>query len=139
MSGFPILDLVAGIIFIYFLLSIISSSAVEMVMTAFKLRGKMLGKWLTEIFNMDVTLPDGTKQKLGRAIMDHCSVTGLSKPGKAPSYIDAKISLPLFLKRSRTIPKINTVSQWILNRSLSRSKNQNHCRIHYKGIAYLCL
>lgn len=99
MSGFPILDLVAGIIFIYFLLSIISSSAVEMVMTAFKLRGKMLGKWLKEIFNLDVTLPDGTKQKLGRAIMDHCSVTGLSKSGKAPSYIDAKNFTSAFLEK----------------------------------------
>jgi hypothetical protein len=99
MSGFPILDLVAGIIFIYFLLSIISSSAVEMVMTAFKLRGKMLGKWLKEIFNMDVVLPDGTKQKLGRAIMDHCSVTGLSKSGKAPSYIDAKNFTSAFLEK----------------------------------------
>lgn len=99
MSGFPILDLVAGIIFIYFLLSIISSSAVEMVMTAFKLRGKMLGKWLREIFNLDVTLPDGTKQKLGRAIMDHCSVTGLSKSGKAPSYIDAKNFTSAFLEK----------------------------------------
>jgi hypothetical protein len=99
MSGFPILDLVAGIIFIYFLLSIISSSAVEMVMTACKLRGKMLGKWLKEIFNLDVTLPDGSKQKLGRAIMDHCSVTGLSKPGKAPSYIDAKNFTSAFLEK----------------------------------------
>ncbi|MES2373081.1 MAG: hypothetical protein V4557_10920 [Bacteroidota bacterium] len=99
MSGFPILDLVGGIIFIYFLLSIISSSAVEMVMTAFKLRGKMLGKWLKEIFNMDITLPDGTKQKLGRAIMDHCSVTALSKAGKAPSYIDAKNFTAAFLEK----------------------------------------
>ncbi len=99
MSGFPILDLVAGIIFIYFLLSIISSSAVEMVMTVFKLRGKMLGEWLLEIFNMDVTLPDGTKQTLGRAIMDHCSVTGLSKPGKAPAYIDAKNFTAAFLEK----------------------------------------
>jgi hypothetical protein len=99
MSGFPIIDLVAGIIFIYFLLSIISSSAVEMVMTAFKLRGKMLGKWLKEIFNLDVVLPDGTKQKLGRAIMDHCSVTGLSKSGKAPSYIDAKNFTSAFLEK----------------------------------------
>lgn len=99
MSGFPILDLVAGVIFIYFLLSIISSSAVEMVMTVFKLRGKMLGKWLKEIFNMDVTLPDGTRQKLGRAIMDHCSVTGLTKSGKAPSYIDAKNFVAAFLEK----------------------------------------
>lgn len=99
MSGFPILDLVAGIIFIYFLLSIISSSAVEMAMTVFKLRGKMLANWLLEIFNKDVTLPDGTKQMLGRAIMDHCSVTGLSKPGKAPSYIDAKNFTAAFLEK----------------------------------------
>jgi len=90
MSSFPILDLVVGMIFIFFLLSIISSSAVEMIMTVRKIRSKILGEWLFTIFDKTITQPDGTTLKLGQAIMDHCSVTALSKPGSSPSYIDAK-------------------------------------------------
>lgn len=90
MSGFPIVDLVIGMIFIYFLLSIISSSAVEMFMTGWRIRARVLGKWLLTIFDSEVENRDGTKTILGQAIMDHCAITALSKRGKAPSYIDAK-------------------------------------------------
>jgi len=90
MSGFPILDLVIGMIFVFFMLSIISSSGVEIILTGMQARSKLLGKWLFKIFDKTVTQPDGTKVALGQAIMDHCSVTVLSKEGKSTSYIDAK-------------------------------------------------
>jgi hypothetical protein len=90
MSGFPILDLVVGIIFVYFLLSIISSSAVEMILTGLKARSTILEEWLFEIFDKTITQPDGTKLSLGQAIMDHCSVTALSGKRKSTAYIDAK-------------------------------------------------
>lgn len=90
MSGFPIVDLVIGMIFIYFLLSIISSSAVEMILTGWRIRAKVLAKWLCTIFDTKVEKPDGTPIALGQAIMDHCAITALSKPGRATSYIDAK-------------------------------------------------
>lgn len=88
MGGFPILDLVVGMMFIYFLLSIICSSAVEMAMTVFKIRGRILGKWLMRIFDQPVAQAGG--KTLGQAIMDHCSITALSEEGMSPSYIDAK-------------------------------------------------
>jgi hypothetical protein len=90
MSGFPIVDLVVGMIFIYFLLSIICSSAVEMILTGLEVRAKILGKWLRKIFDKEITQPDGKVVTLGQAIIEHCAVTALSRPGKAPSYIDAK-------------------------------------------------
>jgi hypothetical protein len=90
MSGFPILDLILGITFIYFLLSIISSSAVELILTGLNARSKVLGQWLTTIFDKKITRADGTEVTLGQAIMDHCSTTVLTKPNVAPSYIDAK-------------------------------------------------
>jgi hypothetical protein len=90
MSSFPILDLVAGMIFIFFMLSIISSSAVEIVMTSGKYRAKMLEEWLRNIFNKDVTLHGGKVVPLGEALMDHCSITALSGQGRSPAYIDAK-------------------------------------------------
>jgi hypothetical protein len=89
MSGFPILDLVIGMIFIYFLLSVISSSAVEMIITAAKARSKILAEWLNRIFDT-VIKEDGKEKTLGQVIMDHCAVVALSEPGRAPSYIDAK-------------------------------------------------
>lgn len=90
MSGFPILDLVVGIIFVYFLLSIISSSGVEIILTGLKARSKLLEEWLFQIFNKNITQPDGTSVSLGQAIMDHCSVTALSGERKSTSYIDSK-------------------------------------------------
>ena len=90
MSGFPILDLVVGIIFVYFLLSIISSSGVEMILTGLKARAALLEEWLFKIFDKPVTQPDGTTLSLGQAIMDHCSVTALSGTHESTSYIDAK-------------------------------------------------
>lgn len=51
MSGFPILDLVIGMIFIFFLLSIICSSAVELVFTILKTRATLLEEWLKRIFD----------------------------------------------------------------------------------------
>ena len=90
MSGFPILDLVVGIIFVYFLLSIISSSAIEMILTGLKARAALLEEWLFKIFDKPIQQPDGTTLRLGQAIMDHCSVTALSKEKKSTSYIDSK-------------------------------------------------
>ena len=89
MSGFPILDLVAGMIFIFFLLSIICSSGVEMVLTTSKLRAKLLEEWLSHIFEKSITIK-GKSVSLGQAIVDHCSVTVLSGQGEAPTYVDAK-------------------------------------------------
>jgi len=89
MSDFPILDLVAGIIFIYFLLSIICSSAVEIVLTLTRVRSKLLKEWLFVIFDKPVDY-NGKQVSLGQLLIDHCAVTGLSGKGNAPTYIDAK-------------------------------------------------
>jgi len=50
MSGFSVLDLVAGMIFISFLLSIICSSAVEIILSANKIRARVLEMALRDIF-----------------------------------------------------------------------------------------
>jgi hypothetical protein len=89
MSGFPIIDLIAGIIFVYFLLSIVCSSVVEMLLAGFRARAKLLAEWLYKIFDQQVQV-GGKTESLGQAIMDHCAVTALSEKGNSPSYIDAK-------------------------------------------------
>jgi hypothetical protein len=90
MSGFPILDLVVGMIFVFFMLSVLSSSAIEILLASMKARAALLEEWLFKIFDKTIVQPDGTRLSLGQAIMDHCSVTVLSKKGKSTSYIDAK-------------------------------------------------
>ena len=109
MSGFPIVDLVVGLIFIYFILSIICSSIVEMVMSFFKLRAEILTKWLTTIFDKIILQPDNTQLKLGQAIADHCATTALSKPGKSTSYIDGK-NFSTALIEKMTFLKENTLN-----------------------------
>ena len=98
MSGFPILDLVVGMIFIYFLLSIICSSAVEIILSANRIRARVLEEWLRKIFSKEVTI-DGKTISLATAIMDHCTTTALSKTGKSTSYIDAKNFTSALLER----------------------------------------
>jgi hypothetical protein len=90
MSGFPILDLVVGMIFIYFLLSIISSSVVELILTLSKTRAKLLQKWLLTIFDKQIAVDGEQTVPLGQAIMNHCTTTALSGQGSATSYMDAK-------------------------------------------------
>ena len=105
MSGFPIIDLVAGIIFVFFLLSIICSSAVEVVLTSGKFRARMLEEWLLKIFDKEMEDHKGNKIPLGQAIMDHCTTTGLSADGKATAYIDARNFTSALLEKITYDPK----------------------------------
>ena len=112
MSGFPIVDLVIGIIFIYFLLSIICSSAVELWFSLLGTRAKILGQWLEQIFDKpafnsngdEAYNKDGTRSTVGQEIMNHCMVTALSKPGKATSYIDAENFVSALLDKITIAP-----------------------------------
>ena len=107
MSGFPIVDLVIGMIFIYFLLSIICSSAVELLFSLLKTRAALLEAWLLKIFDRPALDSQGNPLKnsngstitLGQAIMDHCMTTALSAKGKSTSYIGAKNFVSAFLDK----------------------------------------
>ncbi len=106
MSSFPILDLVIGIIFIYFLLSIICSSAVELFLSIFKSRASLLENWLKQIFNQPALDSEGKplNVSVGQAIMDHCMVTALSKKGESTSYIDAENFVSALLDKITIAP-----------------------------------
>jgi hypothetical protein len=106
MSSFPILDLVIGIIFIYFLLSIICSSAVELFLSIFKSRASMLENWLKQIFNLPALDSEGKplNMSVGEAIMNHCMVTALSKKGKSTSYIDSENFVSALLDKITIAP-----------------------------------
>lgn len=112
MSGLPILDLVVGIIFIYFLLSIICSSVVELLFTFLRTRAKLLEAWLTEIFDQPALDSQGHPLKnanggavtLGQAIMDHCMITALSGKGKSTAYINAENFVSALLDKITIVP-----------------------------------
>lgn len=85
MTSFPILDLVLGMIFIYFLLSVISNAIIELFMTASRARAKVLEEWLRSVF-------EGKSQvanNMANNIMNHPAVAALSKDNQSPSYIKA--------------------------------------------------
>ena len=91
-TSFPILDLVIGLVFIFFLLSIITSSAVELVLTIFKARAKVLEAWLKSVFDatsLNATGQQQTGVNLGQAIMNHCLTTARSGKNKATPYMSA--------------------------------------------------
>lgn len=123
MSSFPILDLVIGMIFIYFLLSIICSSAVELWFSMLNTRANLLTKWLIQIFDKPALDSNGNPKlvlntkgekvlnskgeskaiSVGQEIMNHCMVTALSTTGKSTAYIDAENFVSALLDKI-TIP-----------------------------------
>jgi hypothetical protein len=131
MSGIPILDLVVGMIFIYFLLSIICSSAVELCFSVFKTRAKVLADWLRRIFDQPALDSSGSKiilvdnngkeildskgqpqfVTLGQAIMDHCITNALSNKGESTSYIDAENFVSALLDKISIAPATGTQIQ----------------------------
>ena len=79
MTNIPILDLIAGMIFIYFLMSIISNAFFEILSSFMDIRAKMLEKWIR------AALPN-----LADTILDHTLVNGVSEPGKSNAYLTGK-------------------------------------------------
>jgi len=110
MSSFPILDLVIGIIFVYFLLIIICSSAVELFLSIFESRAGLLEDWLKQIFNLPALDSAGKPLNIsvGQSIMDHCMVTALSKRGKSTSYIDPENFVSALLDKITVSPSTTT-------------------------------
>lgn len=93
MTPLPILDLIAGLIFIYFLLAIVNNSLFELVTATFNLRATYLRTWL------ETTFPNKVKERsLAHAIMDHPLLSGLSKSGKSTTYINAKSFAPALIE-----------------------------------------
>lgn len=90
MSSFPILDLVAGMIFIFFLLSIINNSLLEIIYSFTKARAAMFRNWLQSVFSAEVNNPAAQNRiPLWQAIVDHSSTNALSAPKKATNYLSA--------------------------------------------------
>jgi hypothetical protein len=77
MFGLPTLDLVIGLVFIYFLLSLVCATVQEIIANLKDQRFKVLEMWLLKQFHKD---------GFGRDILNHAVIRGLSLSGR-PSYI----------------------------------------------------
>ena len=82
MFGSGILDLILGLVFIYFIMSLISSAVREMAANALDLRYAHLRDWFENIFQKD---------SFGDEIMNHHLIAGLTTKSKKPSYIPDNI------------------------------------------------
>ena len=78
MSLFAILDLVIGLIFIYFLLSLACSAVQEIISSILRLRPKVLNRWIRDTFS---------KGNIGEAILKHKLIDGLTAKGRMAAYI----------------------------------------------------
>jgi hypothetical protein len=81
MFNLGILDLLIGMAFIYFLLSIICSAIVEIIAQVLDLRGKYLEKWIMDTFGSD----------LGRSIYSHYLVKSLTSTKYKVDYIPSEV------------------------------------------------
>lgn len=110
MSGFAILDLVIGIIFIYFLLSIMCSAIMEVISNIGNMRARTLGKWFVTNFPEKVMKTDGEKGRtLGKEILSHSLIQNLTKVGRKLSYVPkeefAAVMLDIIVSQDRQSKK----------------------------------
>lgn len=92
MGGLHFLDLIIGLVFIYFLLSLICVSLQELKSTWKKERSQNLKKWITDTFN-DKSANGNLGDKLWKNIM----VDGLTQEGREASYIPKEVFVSALL------------------------------------------
>ena len=77
-----ILNLVIGLVFIYFLIALACSTIQELIAHYLDLRAKNLEKWLKDTFR---------ENSLGEKFLEHRLIDGLTAQGRKASYIPAKV------------------------------------------------
>jgi len=82
MFGSAILDVAIGIIFIYLLLSLLVTTASELIASVTKWRAQTLQEGIRNLLKVDAN-----KTGLADLLYGHPLVKGLSRPGEIPSYI----------------------------------------------------
>ena len=102
MNGLDFLNLVIGLIFIYLIYSIASSTLWEIIVSISNLRGKMLRTWIFDHFNELTSNNEKIKswwkkilswgETKKNEILEHPLIKGLAvKNGKKPTYISSEI------------------------------------------------
>jgi len=92
MGTLHILDLIIGVIFIYFLLSLICVALQEIKSRLRNERSLNLKKWICDNFNMD----DG-RDELGSRLWHNIIIDGLTQEGRGASYIPKEVFVSALL------------------------------------------
>lgn len=103
MTGMPILDVAIGVAFVFFVLAVLGTSLTEAVAAVLKTRSRTLEGWLKEnLTESKLPRQDNESWRAARrrfgavseqavraagAVFRHPSVNGLTRNGKAPSYV----------------------------------------------------
>lgn len=78
MNYLAILDLVIGLIFIYFLMGLFCSTFQELLANIFNLRARNLNQWIKDTFG---------KNDFDKQLLNHTLIDGLTAKGRKASYI----------------------------------------------------
>jgi hypothetical protein len=92
MGGLQFLDLIIGLAFIYFLLSIVCLSLQELKANLFNERSKNLEKWIKDTFN-----DKANNSRLGDKIWKNVMIDGLTQSNRSVSYIPKEIFVSVLL------------------------------------------
>lgn len=84
MLGSPILDVALGVVFMFLVLSLLTTAVNEVIATALSRRSKFLEKWLVNFLGDDQRKDAFLRQPMIRSLWDE-------KGNRTPSYIDNKI------------------------------------------------
>lgn len=97
MTNIPILDLIAGMIFIYFLLSLVNNSLVELIFSLTRTRANLLQKWIVLTFTNGEYKNSAIRifsklphTEFTQNLVNHPLLNGLSSIGKSTAYMDSK-------------------------------------------------
>jgi hypothetical protein len=101
MTTFPILDLIAGLIFIYFLLALVNNSFIELVSAFAQIRAKLLEQWIRKMLG-----------SMANEVMDHDLLNGLSASKKSTHYMDSKSFAKVLVEKIITPKNIEKMESY---------------------------
>ncbi len=113
MDILAVLDLVIGLIFIYFLIGLFCSTIQELIANMLDIRAKDLEGWLKDTFKED---------DLGKKLLRHKLIDGLTAKGKRASYIPSEVFshslLDLINKSDTGVYTAESLSKTVLTSNL---------------------
>ena len=92
MTGFPVLDVVIGLSFVYLLLALICTTVMEWIAQVLEMRGKMLKRSVRQV--LDVGSAEDAPAPVTTAFYEHPLIRSLCSLNRGPSYIPG----PVFAK-----------------------------------------
>lgn len=92
MGAFQILDLIIGMAFVYFLLSLICVALQEIKARKYNERSENLKKWIYDTFRKD-----GDGSELGELLWNNIIIDGLTQDNRAASYVPKEVFVSALL------------------------------------------